>query len=45
LLPASSAPGYARKGTNRQRMLGAVVGKALEPLGKGSGAIQALVTL
>jgi hypothetical protein len=36
---------YALKGTNRQRMLGAVVGKALEPLGKGTGVIQVLVKL
>jgi hypothetical protein len=45
LLVASSRPGYAMKGTDRRRMLGAVVGKALEPLSKGSGPIQVLVTL
>jgi len=45
LLVTSSRPGYAMKGTNRRRMLGAVVGKALEPLEKGSGVIQVLVTL
>jgi hypothetical protein len=45
LLVSSSLPGYAMKGTNRQRMLGAVVAKALEPLGKGTGVIQVLVTL
>ena len=45
LLVTSSLPGYAMKGTNRRRMLGAVVGKALEPLEKGSGVIQVLVTL
>jgi hypothetical protein len=33
------------KGTDRARMLGAVVGKALEPLREGTGLIQALVTL
>jgi hypothetical protein len=33
------------KGTDRGRMLGAVVGKALEPLQKGTGVIQVLVTL
>jgi len=32
-------------GTDRSRMLGAVVGKALEPLHKGTGVIQVLVTL
>ncbi len=45
LLVASSTPGYAMKGTDRGRMLGAVVGKALEPLQKGTGVIQVLVTL
>lgn len=45
LLVTSSRPGYAMKGTNRRRMLGAVVGKALEPLPKGTGVIQVLVTL
>jgi hypothetical protein len=38
-------PGRAMKGTNRRQMLGAVVGKALEPLAKGTGVIQVLVTL
>jgi hypothetical protein len=32
LLVTSSIPGHAMKGTDRSRMLGAVVGKALEPL-------------
>jgi len=45
LLVTSSVPGYAMKGTNRRRMLGAVVGKALEPLREGKGVIQVLVTL
>jgi hypothetical protein len=45
LLVTSSTPGYAMKGTDRQRMLGAVVGKALGPLPKGTGLIQVLVTL
>jgi len=45
LLVTSSAPGRAMKGTDRARMLGAVVGKALEPLRKGAGVIQILVTL
>jgi len=33
------------KGTERSKMLGAVVGKALEPLEQGKGVIQVLVTL
>jgi hypothetical protein len=45
LLVASSKPGYAMKGTDRTRMLGAVVGKALEPLAEGASVIEILVTL
>ncbi len=45
LLVASSTPGYAMKGTDRGRMLGAVVGKALQPLERGTGVIQVLVAL
>jgi hypothetical protein len=45
LLVTSSRAGYAMKGTERSRMLGAVVGKALEPLPQGTGVIQVLVTL
>lgn len=45
LLVTSSIPGHAMKGTDRGRMLGAVVGKALEPLREGTGSIQVLVTL
>jgi len=45
LLVTSSTPGRAMKGTDRNRMLGAVVGKALEPLPQGTGVIQVLVTL
>jgi hypothetical protein len=45
LLVSSSSPGHAMKGTDRDRMLGAVVGKALESLREGKGMIQVLVTL
>ena len=45
LLVTSSTPGHAMRGTDRARMLGAVVGKALEPLAEGKGVIQVLVTL
>jgi len=45
LLVTSSTPGRAMKGTDRARMLGAVVGKALEPLQQATGVIQVLVTL
>lgn len=45
LLVSSSAPGYAMKGTDRTRMLGAVVGKAMGSLESGKGMIEVLVTL
>jgi hypothetical protein len=45
LLVTSSMPGHAMKGTVRKRMLGAVVGKALQPLQNGTGIIQVLVAL
>ena len=45
LLVSSSTPGYAMKGTDRNRMLGAVVGKALGSLETGSGTVEVLVTL
>ena len=45
MLVASATPGHAMKATDRARMLGAVVGKALEPLRQGTGVIQVLVTL
>jgi hypothetical protein len=45
LLVASSSPGHAMKGTDRNKMLGAVVGKALEQLREGKGVIEVLVTL
>ena len=45
LLVTSSSPGRAMKGTDRQRMLGSVIGKALQPLQAGKGLIEVLVTL
>ena len=45
LLVTSTTPGHAMKGTDRTRMLGAVAGKALEPLSSGTGVILVLVTL
>jgi hypothetical protein len=45
LLVTSSEGGYAMKGTDRSRMLGAVLGKAMEPLTHGRGTIQVLITL
>jgi hypothetical protein len=45
LLVSSSIPGYAMKGTDRSRMLGAVIGKALGTLTSGKGVIEAGITL
>lgn len=45
LLVTSSIPGYAMKGTDRSRMLGAVLGKALGSLDSGKGVMEVLVTL
>lgn len=56
LLVTSSLPGHAMKGTDRSRMLGAIVGKALQPFHppvgpdgkpnkKATGVIEVLVTL
>ena len=46
LLVSSSIPGHAMKGTDTTRMLGAVIGKALEPFeGSGTGTIKVLVNV
>jgi hypothetical protein len=45
LLVSSSTPGYAMKGTDRARMMGAVIGKALAPLEAGSGVIEVLISM
>jgi hypothetical protein len=45
LLVTSSTIGYAMKGTDRGRLTGAVVGKALGSLDSGMGVIEVLVTL
>jgi hypothetical protein len=45
LLVTSSMPGYVMKGTDRERMLGAVVGKAMGSLDSGAGVIEVLVSL
>jgi hypothetical protein len=45
LLVTSSRPGYAMKGTDRSRLVGAVIGKALQPLAAGTGRIEVLITL
>ncbi len=44
LLVASGVRGYAMKGTRKDEMLGAVVGKALTNLNSGNGSIPILLT-
>jgi hypothetical protein len=45
LLVTASLQGYAMKGTDRNKMLGAVIGKAMGSLESGTGVIEVLVTL
>ena len=45
MLTTSSLPGYAMRCVNRVKCVGAVVGKALEPLTEGKGVIKVLVML
>lgn len=46
LLVTSSTPGHAMKGTDRDRMLGASIGKAMENFsGPGAGKIKVLVNV
>jgi hypothetical protein len=45
LLVAARTPGYAMKGTDRSIMIGAVLGKALEPIADGKGMVNVLVSL
>ena len=44
LLVSAATPGYAMKGTDRTKMLGAIIGKALDPLPKGTGVIRVLLS-
>jgi hypothetical protein len=45
LLTSSPTPGHAMCCTDRLQCVGAIIGKALEPLESGTGVIQALVAL
>jgi len=45
LLVTSSTAGYAMKGTDRSRLVGAVIGKAMGALETGTGVVEVLVTL
>lgn len=44
LLVSATMPGYAMKGTDTKRMLGAIIGKALDPLPQGTGTIRVLLS-
>jgi hypothetical protein len=44
LLVSANTPGYAMKGTDRTKMLGAIIGKALDPLPTGTGVIRVLLS-
>lgn len=45
LLVTSSTPGYAMKATDRSRMVGALIGKALDYLESGTGVIEVGIAL
>lgn len=45
LVTTSAVPGFAMRATDRDRAFGAVLGKALAPLGAGTAMIPILVTL
>ncbi len=45
LLVSSGTPGHLMKATDRSRMTGAIVGKAMQPLASGTGVIEIAVTL
>ena len=45
LLVTSSTPGYAMRATDKFKLTGAIVGKALQPWQEGTGKIEVLITL
>jgi hypothetical protein len=45
LLTTSSTPGFAMRCADRVECIGAILGKALEPLSTQTGIVRALVTL
>lgn len=45
LLVASSTAGYAMKGTDKEKLTGAIIGKAMGHIEHGRGVIEVLVTL
>jgi hypothetical protein len=44
LLVSAATAGYAMKGTDKNKMLGAIIGKALDPLPQGTGVIRVLLS-
>jgi len=45
LLVCAKTPGHVMRATDRERLIGAVVGKAMQPLDAGTGVIEIAVTL
>lgn len=45
VLVTASTPGYVMKGTDRSRLTGAIVGKAMDSLSSGMGVIEVLISL
>lgn len=45
LLTSAEEPGHAMKASDRQRAPGAIIGKAMTPLGRGKGLVLVLVSL
>ena len=45
LLVTAATPGHVMKATDRPRFIGAIVGKAMQPLDSGTGVIEIAVTL
>ena len=45
LLVTSSTPGYAMRGSDREKLTGAIIGKAMGTLDSGKGVIEVLVSL
>jgi hypothetical protein len=41
----SSTAGYAMRGTDREKLTGAIIGKAMGTLDSGKGVIEVLVSL
>jgi hypothetical protein len=45
LLVSAATPGFVMRASDRERLIGAIVGKAMQPLDSGTGVIEIAVTL